>query len=323
MAGEVTISSISASLSAGAEDDSWGNSRWTALTSSSVIWFAAETWTTWQSLRAPPGRKPGPTTGTFARTSRRAWHCRPVSEGQGPAMSERHDWAELLAYDREHVWHPYAPLPASSAPLPVVSASGVRLRLADGRELVDAMSSWWTAIWGYRHPVLDAAVRRQLDSMAHVMFGGLTHAPAIELAQRLAAMAPAGLDHVFFADTGSVSVEVAMKTCVQYQGNTGPARADQVPGPGRRLPRRHPGGDVGVRPGGRDAPPVRWRPAPRRSSLAAPPGAKASTPAGRPTCANWPGSTAMRSPPSSPSRSSRGRAACGSTTPVTCASCER
>ena len=136
-------------------------------------------------------------------------------------MSERHDWAELLAYDREHVWHPYAPLPATSAALPVVSASGVRLRLADGRELVDAMSSWWTAIWGYRHPVLDAAVRRQLDSMAHVMFGGLTHAPAIELAQRLAAMAPAGLDRVFFADTGSVSVEVAMKTCVQYQANTG------------------------------------------------------------------------------------------------------
>jgi adenosylmethionine-8-amino-7-oxononanoate aminotransferase len=136
-------------------------------------------------------------------------------------MGEGRDWAELLAYDRDHVWHPYAPLPASSAPLPVVSASGVRLRLADGRELVDAMSSWWTAIWGYRHPVLDAAVREQLDSMAHVMFGGLTHAPAIELARRLGAIAPAGLDHVFFADTGSVSVEVAMKTCVQYQANLG------------------------------------------------------------------------------------------------------
>ncbi len=126
-----------------------------------------------------------------------------------------------MAYDRDHVWHPYAPLPASSAPLPVVSASGVRLHLADGRELVDAMSSWWTAIWGYRHPVLDAAVHRQLESMAHVMFGGLTHAPAIELARRLGAVAPPGLDHVFFADTGSVSVEVAMKTCVQYQANRG------------------------------------------------------------------------------------------------------
>ncbi len=136
-------------------------------------------------------------------------------------MSEKYDWAELLAYDRDRVWHPYAPLPGSSAPLPVVSASGVRLHLADGRELVDAMSSWWTAIWGYRHPVLDAAVRRQLDSMAHVMFGGLTHAPAIELARRLGAVAPPGLDRVFFADTGSVSVEVAMKTCIQYQANSG------------------------------------------------------------------------------------------------------
>jgi len=76
-----------------------------------------------------------------------------------PAVTESNQWPELLAYDRDHVWHPYAPLPARSAPLPVVSASGVRLRLADGRELVDAMSSWWTAIWGYRHPVLDAAVR--------------------------------------------------------------------------------------------------------------------------------------------------------------------
>jgi len=136
-------------------------------------------------------------------------------------MIERYDWAELLAYDRDHVWHPYAPLPASPAPLPVVSASGVRLRLADGRELVDAMSSWWTAIWGYRHPVLDAALRDQLESMAHVMFGGLTHAPAIELARRLAALAPPGLDRVFFADTGSVAVEVAMKACIQYQGNLG------------------------------------------------------------------------------------------------------
>jgi adenosylmethionine-8-amino-7-oxononanoate aminotransferase len=136
-------------------------------------------------------------------------------------VTESNEWAGLLAYDRDHVWHPYAPLPARMAPLPVVSASGVRLRLADGRELVDAMSSWWTAIWGYRHPVLDAAVREQLDSMAHVMFGGLTHAPAVELARSLAALAPPGLDRVFFADTGSVAVEVAMKMCVQYHANMG------------------------------------------------------------------------------------------------------
>jgi adenosylmethionine---8-amino-7-oxononanoate aminotransferase len=127
----------------------------------------------------------------------------------------------LLAYDREHVWHPYAPLPSASAPLPVESAQGVRLRLADGRELIDGMSSWWCAIHGYRHPRLDAAVREQLGRMAHVMFGGLTHEPAVELARRLVELTPAGLDHVFFADSGSVSVEVALKMALQHQRSRG------------------------------------------------------------------------------------------------------
>jgi adenosylmethionine-8-amino-7-oxononanoate aminotransferase len=131
------------------------------------------------------------------------------------------DWQRLLSFDREHVWHPYAPLPAMIDALPVVAACGSRLQLADGRELVDGMASWWTAIHGYRHPVLDSAVREQLELMAHVMFGGLTHAPAIELAQRLVSMTPAGLEHVFFADSGSVSVEVALKACLQYQRNSG------------------------------------------------------------------------------------------------------
>jgi len=123
----------------------------------------------------------------------------------------------LLAFDRAHVWHPYAPLPAASAPLPVESAQGVRLRLADGRELIDGMASWWCAIHGYRHPRLDAAVQQQLGRMAHVMFGGLTHAPAAELARRLVQLTPDGLEHVFFADSGSVSVEVAIKMALQYQ----------------------------------------------------------------------------------------------------------
>jgi adenosylmethionine---8-amino-7-oxononanoate aminotransferase len=123
---------------------------------------------------------------------------------------------QLLALDAAHVWHPYSPMPAALPPLPVVSASGVRLTLADGRRLIDGMSSWWCAIHGYRNPVLDAALRAQLERMAHVMFGGLTHEPAALLASRLVQITPAGLEHVFFSDSGSVSVEVAIKICLQY-----------------------------------------------------------------------------------------------------------
>jgi adenosylmethionine---8-amino-7-oxononanoate aminotransferase len=123
----------------------------------------------------------------------------------------------LLAFDREHVWHPYGALPGGLAPLPVASAQGVRLTLADGRELIDGMSSWWCAIHGYRHPSLDRAVEQQLRRMAHVMFGGLTHEPGVLLAERLLALAPDALDAVFFADSGSVSVEVAIKLCLQFQ----------------------------------------------------------------------------------------------------------
>jgi len=125
----------------------------------------------------------------------------------------RSDVAEL---DRRLVWHPYGPMPAATPPLQVVEASGVRLRLADGRELIDGMASWWCAIHGYRHPVLDEAVRAQLERMAHVMFGGLTHEGAVRLAERLAEWT--GLDHVFFADSGSVAVEVAIKMAFQATG---------------------------------------------------------------------------------------------------------
>jgi adenosylmethionine-8-amino-7-oxononanoate aminotransferase len=127
------------------------------------------------------------------------------------------DWDRLLAFDREHVWHPYGALPSAVAPLPIVSAEGVRLRLADGRELIDGMSSWWCAIHGYRHPALDDAIERQLGKMAHVMFGGLTHEPAVCLAERLVELTPDGLERVFFADSGSVAVEVAIKLSLQYQ----------------------------------------------------------------------------------------------------------
>jgi adenosylmethionine-8-amino-7-oxononanoate aminotransferase len=124
---------------------------------------------------------------------------------------------ELVALDRAHVWHPYGPMPGRSDPYLVQSASGVRLRLADGRELVDGMSSWWAAIHGYRHPVLDEALIAQSRRMSHVMFGGLTHEPAIELATTLVALAPDGLEHVFLCDSGSVGVEVAIKMALQAQ----------------------------------------------------------------------------------------------------------
>ena len=130
------------------------------------------------------------------------------------------DLATVLAFDRHHVWHPYSSALAPGDPYVVESAEGVRLRLRDRdgtpREVIDAMSSWWCAVHGYRVPELDAAARDQLDRMAHVMFGGLTHEPAVGLARRLLEIAPEGLEHVFLADSGSVSVEVAMKAALQF-----------------------------------------------------------------------------------------------------------
>ncbi|MFD3539835.1 adenosylmethionine--8-amino-7-oxononanoate transaminase [Streptomyces sp. NPDC058662] len=135
--------------------------------------------------------------------------------------------ADLIALDRQHVWHPYGPMPGRQEPLVVASASGVRLRLADPaqaggqEELVDGMSSWWSAIHGYNHPVLNAAATAQLGRMSHVMFGGLTHEPAVRLAARLVEITPPGLEHVFLCDSGSVSVEVAVKMCLQYWRSVG------------------------------------------------------------------------------------------------------
>ena len=131
----------------------------------------------------------------------------------------------LLDLDRAHVWHPYGPMPGTTTPYVVESASGVRLRLAEPaaghRELIDGMSSWWAAVHGYGHPVLDEAVRDQLGRMSHVMFGGLTHEPAVRLAATLVDITPAPLQHVFLADSGSVAVEVALKMCLQYWQSVG------------------------------------------------------------------------------------------------------
>ncbi|MDQ6963814.1 MAG: adenosylmethionine--8-amino-7-oxononanoate transaminase [Mariprofundales bacterium] len=127
-------------------------------------------------------------------------------------------WVE---FDRRHLWHPYATIPAAAPPYPVVAADGVSLYLEDGRQLIDGMSSWWCAIHGYRVPQLDQAVHEQLQSMAHVMFGGLTHPAAVQLGERLLSIAPKGMDALFFADSGSVAVEVAIKTALQYWQSQG------------------------------------------------------------------------------------------------------
>ncbi|MCY4330902.1 MAG: adenosylmethionine--8-amino-7-oxononanoate transaminase [Endozoicomonadaceae bacterium] len=124
--------------------------------------------------------------------------------------------AEDLQFDRQHIWHPYSSTMANMPLFYIESASGVHLHLKDGRKLIDGMASWWCVIHGYNHPVLNQAIISQTKKMAHVMFGGLTHAPAITLAQKLIAMTPPGLQTLFFADSGSVAVEVAMKMAVQY-----------------------------------------------------------------------------------------------------------
>ncbi|MGH3646682.1 MAG: adenosylmethionine--8-amino-7-oxononanoate transaminase [Micromonosporaceae bacterium] len=127
----------------------------------------------------------------------------------------RDETEHLLAYDAAHLWHPYSSMTEPGQMRLVESASGVRLRLAGGAEVIDGMASWWCAIHGYRHPVLDAAVRDQVGQMSHVMFGGLTHRPAIRLAEQLIDITPEPLRHVFFCDSGSVAVEVALKMALQ------------------------------------------------------------------------------------------------------------
>ena len=132
-------------------------------------------------------------------------------------MSDQmHETESIVGRDRSVVWHPYSSMVDAPSQYPVVSASGVRIKLADGRELIDGMASWWCAIHGYNHPVLNTAISSQLSAMAHVMFGGLTHEPAVRLAEELVKLSPDGLETVFFSDSGSVSVEVAMKMALQY-----------------------------------------------------------------------------------------------------------
>lgn len=209
-------------------------------------------------------------------------------------------------------------MPAPAPALPVVSADGVRLTLADGTELIDGMSSWWAAVHGYNHPKLNAAVTGQLGKMAHVMFGGLTHPPAVRLAEQLLGITPEPLTKVFFADSGSVAVEVAIKMALQYWRSQGrPER--------RRLLTVRGGyhgdtfGDMAV------CDPVNGMHHLFSDILDKHVFARQPRSGTRPTptrrtwtsCPGWRPSTRASSPGSSPSRSSRAPAACASTLPNT------
>ncbi len=139
-------------------------------------------------------------------------------------LSSSKDTGDWYRSGLEHIWLPYAQMKTAPAPLPVVRTQGTRIHLADGRELVDGIASWWTACHGYNHPQIRDAVQRQLETMPHVMFGGLVHEQPLTLARRLSEILPGDLSRVFFTDSGSVSVEVAMKMAIQYWLNAGQSR---------------------------------------------------------------------------------------------------
>ena len=142
--------------------------------------------------------------------------------------ADKHQSSNITLKDQQYVWHPYSSLTNPIPAYEVISAEGVYMQLADGKQLIDGMSSWWCAIHGYNHPVLNTAAKDQIDRMSHVMFGGITHAPAVTLCEKLVEITPAGLNKVFLSDSGSVSVEVAIKMAFQYWISQGQSQKNKL-----------------------------------------------------------------------------------------------
>jgi adenosylmethionine-8-amino-7-oxononanoate aminotransferase len=141
---------------------------------------------------------------------------------------EKHQSSDISQKDQQYVWHPYSSLTNPIPAYEVISAKGVHLKLADGSKLIDGMSSWWCAIHGYNHPALNTAAKNQIDRMSHVMFGGITHSPAVTLCEKLVEITPEGLNKVFLSDSGSVSVEVAIKMAFQYWISQGQSEKNKL-----------------------------------------------------------------------------------------------
>ena len=142
--------------------------------------------------------------------------------------ADKHQSSNITLKDQQYVWHPYSSLTNPIPAYEVISAEGVYMQLADGKQLIDGMSSWWCAIHGYNHPVLNTAAKDQIDRMSHVMFGGITHAPAVTLCEKLVEITPKGLNKVFLSDSGSVSVEVAIKMAFQYWISQGQSQKNKL-----------------------------------------------------------------------------------------------
>ena len=143
-------------------------------------------------------------------------------------MTQPIDQQAWMKFESKHVWHPYASMKHAAPVYPVRSAAGVKLEFEDGRQVIDGMASWWCAIHGYNVPELNQAIERQLKHMSHVMFGGLTHKPAADLAAMLLNLAPDNMEHVFFSDSGSVSVEVAIKMSIQFWQSQGQMEKNRI-----------------------------------------------------------------------------------------------